>query len=1035
MENETTIINNNTEGVKVYSSKAIITTHYLFSSFPKEFIDNDVLKIVHLDCFHPDDIVVQSALELLKKIGTEKSHQYLFAIIKDYPDERKILALETLYHIGNQSIVTSLLDYFKVSFDEKIKSYVLKVIAHFSKGSKEVEDLILAHSKDELHESPLRFAAISALSDLGDTDALKNVIESKNENIIIAGIQSLSKIKHIDSIHLIKRMGAQFKRYSTNIKMALIRAFIELENDYVLELIKIILQEEDTGDEEIKNVLDIIVESEYLRKYPIRLTKSILRIKECSDELEEKIISCFTNYYESFPEVDSKISQEIAESIEGNLRSYFSKFKVNYEKEYKANLSLKTKLEQNLFYAKEFLEKFSTAEFVQTISNYLRNESFSSSNSHYIKLKNEIDELSSHVRGDYSVNVNALLKILQSADKLERTRVAAYLNTVDFKKKAHINRLHRLLSFVSITKNIKCMDVSYEIFKWGFQLQDRKIIKTSILALGRSGHKVLIREAEKTIFPMEDKKLHLVTLMALGELANKESIPVIVQYFTTNSYDEDVYLSIVNALKSIGIKNDRSTLETLLKIFITSPSDIVKYNAAITFASLASGKMIPTLAKYKDSKSDKIRELLPLMVGKLYESDTESGKEMVQNFYYSMLKDSSLYVKINAIIAIYRLGDSYAIEVLKDLFKTTDFKILSDIIVKTVEIDSLDKIYWLVNLLKFEDESIQRSVSLALVSLLEGDSKFKKTIADLTKDFRLKPFGNKKIEEINSIKATQLDLSKLQEKEKFQFERENTKEMSILFVDITGYTKKSSTMSLIEVMTYLNTYEEMALPIFKAHYGTVVKKMGDGLMLSFPLAIYAALAGIRLQEKLANYNLFKPDKEKIITRVGINSGSVAIQGKDLFGDTVNVASRMETKARPGCVLASESTFNQVKDYVTYEDMGPTTVKGKDEPINTFHLLSISASLPDKLDPLISGDSATQITINTSQPELNDEIEKIKALITLDGTNKSELTKKLLLNYRILYKSLGQVKDPETKEILGSILVNQWQELKTKFLKE
>ncbi len=1032
---EDTIVNPRAteDQTKSISPNAIITTHYLFNSIPQELIDDNVLKIIHLDCFHGDDQVVQSALTLLKRLGTTKSFQYLFAVIKDYPEERQAWALETLYEIGNQEVIPPLLDYFKVSFDETIKSKVLRVLARFGKDNQEIKELILAHTKEELDTSPLRFAAIEALGDIQEVDSLQIVVESINEEIIAAGIRSLSQVKNIESLHLVKRLCTRFKRFSTAIQVELISTLIKLENDYVLELIKTVFQ--DGEEKEIVDLFTIIEESDYLRSYPIRTTKMYLRMPEYRDEFEEKIITSFANYYDSFPDVSNKVSIEIAESIESLLRSYFAKFKTNYQKEYKPNIALKTKIEQDLFYAKEFLEKLANEELVHSLSDYLKNDNHSPNNPKYQKLKIQIASFAKQLKGDYLVNVRAILSLLESTDKLERTRVSAFLNTVDFKKKTHINRLHRLLSFISITKSKRGMDLCYEIFRWGLQLQDRRLMETAILALGRSGHKVLVKEAEKNILPMNDIKLRMICITALGELRHKDGVPVITNFFETHSFDEDIYIATIEALKKIGIKNNRSILELLLKIVLTAPSDTVKYSASMVFAELASDKMIPALAKYKNSKVEKVRELLPLMIGKLYESNDGSGKEMTQNFFYSVLKDPCLNVKINALLMLHRMGDNYSIEVLKDLFQTSDLSVLSDIILKTIEMDSLDKIYWLTQLLQSENDEIQRSVSLSLTSLLEGESKHKKIIADLVKDIRLEPFKDKEIDEIDSIKETQLDLSKAQEKEKFQFARENTKEMTILFIDITGYTKKSSTMELMEIMNYLKTYEEIAIPIFKSHFGTVVKKMGDGLMLSFPLAIYGALAAIRLQEKLKNYNRFKPEKEKIITRVGLNTGSVAIQGKDLFGDTVNVASRMETKARPGGVLVSESTYHQVKSYVNSEDMGGILVKGKDEPIHSFHILSISTTLPDDMDPLVSGDSAITGTQQAVQTDAKSEIEKIKTLISLGIEQyKSPLNKKLLYNYRVLYKTIEDIKDPGVKERMATLLVNQWQDLKTNHLK-
>jgi hypothetical protein len=77
------------------------------------------------------------------------------------------------------------------------------------------------------------------------------------------------------------------------------------------------------------------------------------------------------------------------------------------------------------------------------------------------------------------------------------------------------------------------------------------------------------------------------------------------------------------------------------------------------------------------------------------------------------------------------------------------------------------------------------------------------------------------------------------------------------------------------------------------------------------------------------------EAEKFNVRVGLNTGSVIIRPNDILGDTVNVASRMETSADPGEVRLTQRTYKAIKDHVRCTYLGPIQVKGKADPIAAY----------------------------------------------------------------------------------------------------
>jgi adenylate cyclase len=181
------------------------------------------------------------------------------------------------------------------------------------------------------------------------------------------------------------------------------------------------------------------------------------------------------------------------------------------------------------------------------------------------------------------------------------------------------------------------------------------------------------------------------------------------------------------------------------------------------------------------------------------------------------------------------------------------------------------------------------------------------------------------------------------------------RELSVLFADLQGFTTFSENHEPGEITAMLNTYFEVAVPpVVRRHGGDVDRIIGDALMVTFNKrgdqpdhAARAAAAGLALQEATAVVQAAHPDWPRF--RVGINSGiaSVSLLGTEggrthtVIGDTVNVASRIEGKAPGGGVAIGPGTKALLPGAVT-ESLGLLQLKGKAEPLEVYHLLSLES---------------------------------------------------------------------------------------------
>ena len=182
------------------------------------------------------------------------------------------------------------------------------------------------------------------------------------------------------------------------------------------------------------------------------------------------------------------------------------------------------------------------------------------------------------------------------------------------------------------------------------------------------------------------------------------------------------------------------------------------------------------------------------------------------------------------------------------------------------------------------------------------------------------------------------------------------KQVTVLFVDVSGFTSIASRLDPEEVHALMTRAFELMLAEVHRYEGTVNQFLGDGIMALFgapiahedhaqravhaALGIRAALAGYRAELQQAHGIEFQ-------VRQGLNTGLVVVGsiGSDLrmdytaVGDTTNVAARLLQAAAPGQVVISQAVQRAVGGYFETESLGPLSLKGKGEPVSAWLVAS------------------------------------------------------------------------------------------------
>src|SRR5437868_13991697 len=116
---------------------------------------------------------------------------------------------------------------------------------------------------------------------------------------------------------------------------------------------------------------------------------------------------------------------------------------------------------------------------------------------------------------------------------------------------------------------------------------------------------------------------------------------------------------------------------------------------------------------------------------------------------------------------------------------------------------------------------------------------------------------------------------------------------AVLAADIAGYSRlrgadQESTLARLKLLR-----RELIDPKSRQHHGRIVKTTGDGILIEFLSVVDAVRCAIELQEGMLERNADLPQEQRMEFRVGVNLGDVMIEGRDLYGDGVNIAARPE----------------------------------------------------------------------------------------------------------------------------------------------
>ena len=189
---------------------------------------------------------------------------------------------------------------------------------------------------------------------------------------------------------------------------------------------------------------------------------------------------------------------------------------------------------------------------------------------------------------------------------------------------------------------------------------------------------------------------------------------------------------------------------------------------------------------------------------------------------------------------------------------------------------------------------------------------------------------------------------------------------AIMFTDIVGYT---ALMGENEELAYelLNKNRQLQKPLIEQYGGRWIKELGDGVMASFPTASDAVSCAIEIQKGCQALKAFR-------LRIGIHLGELIFEDNDVFGDGVNIASRIQAVAPPGGIWISEAVRQSISNKKNFETVFVKTLSLKNvkQPVKVFLVRAEGLESPAK----------TGMKIKLSHPSLLSKLLPVLIVIVL-----------------------------------------------------
>src|SRR5215475_5783992 len=166
---------------------------------------------------------------------------------------------------------------------------------------------------------------------------------------------------------------------------------------------------------------------------------------------------------------------------------------------------------------------------------------------------------------------------------------------------------------------------------------------------------------------------------------------------------------------------------------------------------------------------------------------------------------------------------------------------------------------------------------------------------------------------------------------------------AIMFTDIVGFSRQMGSNEA-RTLRLLEVHNHVIQQAVTEHHGHVIKTVGDAFLVDFPSVVHAEQCAQSIHAQFRTHNTGQETTQQIHVRIGIHSGDIVQKDGDVFGDGVNIASRLQALAEPDAICLSQVVYKEVEKRLA---LGTVVTLGRPKLKNIAQRELVYTVLPEK----------------------------------------------------------------------------------------
>jgi class 3 adenylate cyclase len=908
-------------------------------SLLKNYYDEEIFTLLVKEIYNADLGISEAAIRASGSLGNEVAIQHLYQMVERGKQAQRVAAVQSLTAIRAPSSTAMLVKYFNHFPEDELRTEILRAINAISPTAEQVLELNHAVFTDPKQSEAVKSIAAEALVEAERYTTLKDVLPRSLPGVQQAAFTRMLQTGSQEVLDLPKgtlspaALGVALCVYALKSKNP--------QANYVLETLQ------ESNRQTILTFLNSLSQFHGRLRYPTRIFRLLLVIPYADMETEAMVGDFLKKIVGEVKTASPHLLSEFSVITSAHVDTVFAKIRKNY-------ISLQGITNKDVLLATvlaTLLERYATASVLADIQAYFKEDFFSDRTPPIAQIRS----LLSHAPREDQNRFEACIPLFAQKEKKDKATVLQQVTRVDLNRPFALRRLNRLIRVAGALELKSTSKKIQEILDFSRAERINFLEETSVVTLCQLLTRSII-EQSREYFKEPSRNVRSLN----GYIRGARFIPAkilvgplihIAQHPSLTAPSRSLVVETLEYLFRAGQPSAENANLVLLQKSLHPLLKMLDLKETADELKLRTGDLV---GRWSDATLSHIaldltahatpvgRRVAVRLVKALAARGAGAAADIVTNKLYLLLEDPDRGVRVEALLALLTMGDDYASQIVSDYVRGGDSEMVAEILAGLFKPLSREIFALVMEMLRIDSLLVQKALRVLLPELTQG-SFAEELRQGLLAAMSQGAAGQKSdVPSLRDGGGTEAESTLGEGKLLFKFRRESMQVLTVFFVDIAGSTEKSTTMNDPDYLKLIKSFEDIVTAVIDEYQGRVVKKMGDGILAYFKSPVGAVVAALAVHKKIDEYSAMRVAQEKFKVRIGLNTGSVIRKGKDIFGEVVNVAARMQSKASAGETIVTEATFQEIKEYVRCTDLGKIEVKGLKDPIMAYSPVELTA---------------------------------------------------------------------------------------------